>query len=76
MNDLDHCGWGFPGCTRKAHYFAKGEVISLCGKVMYTGAREDFGHASPDNCCECKRRRLKLETTALLLPNANPKEQP
>jgi hypothetical protein len=63
MNDTDAArvaqGWGWPGNSRKAHYFLDGELISLCGKWMFAGVRHDTMHASPDNCIACRRRREK-----------------
>jgi len=56
MTDLKR-GWGFPGNSRKAHYFLAGEMISICGRMMFAGERFDDKHESPDNCAECKRRR-------------------
>lgn len=53
-------GWGFPMNSKKAHFFLKGESISICGRMMYTGERENDKHDSPDNCAECKRRRERL----------------
>lgn len=54
-------GWGFPLNARKAHYFRRGELISLCSKMMYAGPRENDNHESTDNCAECMRRRQKTE---------------
>jgi len=48
--------------ARKAHYFLAGELISICGKMMYAGPLEDDNHNSGSNCVDCKRRRDKLET--------------
>ena len=50
-------GWAFPNGSRKAHYFV--ETRSLCGKWgFYMGLTEDSNYESPDNCAECKRRRI------------------
>jgi hypothetical protein len=54
-------GWGFPLNSRKAHFFTAGEIISVCGRMMYSGERQDDNHNSPDNCAECRRRQAKLE---------------
>jgi hypothetical protein len=54
-------GWGFPMNSRKAHYFAEGELISICSKMMYAGPLEDDNHHSSSNCADCKRRRDKLD---------------
>lgn len=53
-------GWGFPLNIRKAHYF-NNSIVSLCGKMMFTGTLEDFNHDSKDNCKDCMRRRKKLQ---------------
>jgi hypothetical protein len=51
-------GWGFPGASRKAHYFVNG--MALCGKWMYTGHLEaDQGKSSPDDCAACRRALAK-----------------
>lgn len=51
-------GWGFPGNSRKAHYFPEDSLTSLCGKWgFYGGRREtDNGNASPDDCVVCRRK--------------------
>lgn len=51
-------GWGWPGAARKAHYFEAGEVVSLCGKWMYTGTLtgNQGPPGGPDDCKECTRR--------------------
>lgn len=54
-------GWGLPGCSRRAHYFARDSAISLCGKILYMGDRmhpDDIGgvHKGQD-CSECVKRR-------------------
>jgi hypothetical protein len=52
-------GWGWPGLSRKAHYFVGSR--SLCGRWMYTGRRLAGPEAkpSPDDCKECGRRLAK-----------------
>lgn len=57
-------GWGFPMNSRKAHFFQKGSLKSMCMKWLYAGPREDHSHESPDNCADCKKRRAKHFTTA------------
>jgi len=53
-------GWGWPGSSRKAHYF-KGST-SICGKWMYTGLLEQSqGGSSPDDCVVCTRKRAAVE---------------
>ena len=66
MNDGDNYpadllqGWGWPLCSRKAHYFTAGSTRSLCGKIgLYAGTREDRHHESPDNCAACMKRQRK-----------------
>jgi hypothetical protein len=53
-------GWGFPGASRKAHYFLE-DAKSLCGKWMYTGRLEAPKDIKPhkDNCTDCFRRLEK-----------------
>lgn len=52
-------GWG-PIVGRRSHYFRQGEERSLCGRIgFYFGGRDDGLHDSPDNCAECRRRRLR-----------------
>ena len=56
MESPEKSGWGWPGAARKAHYFADGAAISLCGKWLYTGplTRNQEGK-SPDDCAACTR---------------------
>jgi len=56
-------GWGWPGNSKKAHYFMEGSITAICGRWAYSGKRTDTWHDSPDNCAECKRRRAKLYPT-------------
>lgn len=61
MADEQRIGWGFPGASRKAHFFLDG-FKSLCGKWAFTGELEaplDPGNAN--DCAECRRRLLKLD---------------
>ena len=48
-------GWGFPGGSRKAHYFR--QMTSLCRRWgFYAGHLEaDNGTPSPDDCAACRR---------------------
>lgn len=53
-------GWWWPLNSRKAHYMVEGR--SLCGRWMCFGTPselDDDKHDSPDNCAECRRRRVK-----------------
>lgn len=52
-------GWGSPLLSKKSHYF-NDDLISLCGKWMYTGELEDDKHDHPDNCAACMKKRTKL----------------
>lgn len=56
MADLPQ-GWGFPGDARKAHYFLKGEIQSICGKWWFSGERFDEQHDHRQNCVQCIRER-------------------
>lgn len=54
-------GWGFPGNSRKAHYFPEDTLTSLCGKWgFYAGHREADNSPSLDDCVGC-RRKLEAE---------------
>jgi hypothetical protein len=56
-------GWGWPGDSRKAHYFEANDTRSLCSKWgFFEGQREDDNHGSPDNCTVCRRKREALAT--------------
>lgn len=52
--------WGWPGNARKAHVFANGDSVALCGKWMFTGPKTDLGtlgdKPGPDNCAACWRK--------------------
>lgn len=57
----DYEGWGWPGNSKKAHYFREGSISSICGKWAYTGERESGNDSSLDNCADCKRRLEKMK---------------
>lgn len=52
-------GWGFPGGSRKAHYFVG--TMSLCRKWgFYTGPlTKNQDGSSPDDCVVCARELAK-----------------
>jgi len=51
-------GWGFPGDSRKAHYFVDG--MALCRKWgFYRGPLEKGNDNSPDNCAACMKELAK-----------------
>lgn len=52
-------GWGFPGNSRKAHYFDD-SMFSLCKRWAYTGELEDPRHEHQQNCVACAKKRAKL----------------
>jgi hypothetical protein len=56
MSDQDE-GWGFPGQSRKCHYFRGG--MSLCRKwgFFYGRLMDDTGATGPDDCVKCARLR-------------------
>jgi hypothetical protein len=56
---IEQQGWAFPTNLKKAHYFERGQMISICGRIMNTGERFDDMHEHEDNCAECKRRYKK-----------------
>ncbi|MDX1857191.1 hypothetical protein SFA64_00085 [Escherichia coli] len=44
----------------KHHYFAEGEITSICGGWMYFGnEREPDTFESPDDCKKCRRKLNK-----------------
>lgn len=51
-------GWGWPGSSKKAHYFQ--DKRSLCLKWMYSGDLEQGNDQSSDNCKDCMRRLTAL----------------
>lgn len=58
-------GWGFPGGSRKAHYFIiePGRIIgdSLCGMWGFYGGQTEQGNDdSPDNCSACKGKLKRI----------------
>lgn len=61
-----HEGWGFPGGSRKAHYFiidpGCSMAKSLCGKYgFYGGPTEQGNDDSPDNCSPCKKKLKRIQ---------------
>ena len=48
-------GWGWPGNARKAHYFDENNSVSICGRWMFTGERDENNARSPDDCVACRR---------------------
>ena len=60
-HEIESKGWGFPGLSKKAHYFNAGDSISLCGEWMFSGIRFDEMHEHPDNCKMCMKKREKQE---------------
>ena len=60
-NGETKAGWGFPGTSRKAHYFVNG--MSLCRKWgFYLGPLEQGNDGSPDNCTTCMKALAKMKT--------------
>ena len=58
----ERVGWGFPGASRKAHYF-DGDLIALCGKWMYSGPLEPDEGTSKDDCAACRKKLDKAKAT-------------
>lgn len=57
-------GWGFPGRSTKAHYFDN-DCDSLCRKWgWFFGDAEDTNDDHPDNCKECRKKKLALDKKA------------
>lgn len=59
MNKPLSAGWGWPFLSRKAHFYSDGEAISLCGKWMHTGPRDNSAFESNDDCAACRRKLNK-----------------
>lgn len=57
-------GWARPGLGVKWHYFLAGDTRSLCSKWLYFGPREEGNDGSPDNCADCRKRKLKVKGVA------------
>jgi hypothetical protein len=57
-------GWGFPGASRKAHYFVGWE--SLCGRWLYQGplTPNQSDAKSPDDCAACRRKLEQAQQKA------------
>ena len=62
-NELNR-GWGWPGNSRKAHYFRAGDSVSACARWMFTGPREPVGESSKDDCATCTRELAKDDGAA------------
>jgi hypothetical protein len=56
-------GWGWPGASRKSHYFVEGR--SLCMKWMFFGSltsNQEMGQKpGPDDCVTCWRKQRNHE---------------
>jgi hypothetical protein len=61
-------GWGWPGASKKAHYFVDGR--SLCMKWMFFGdvSDKEAGEPGPDDCAMCRRRYDKTYKPAPVAP--------
>jgi len=55
VRDLE-AGWGFPLLARKAHYFEAGEIVSACGKWMFSGVRDNVPEKSSSDCVACRKK--------------------
>ena len=55
-------GWGFPGTSRKCHYFT-GSSMSLCGRWgFYFGPTEaPDSRNGPDDCAKCTKELVKID---------------
>lgn len=63
-------GWGWPGNSKKAHFFSGGR--SLCGRWMFFGALSgEAAKQGEDDCRECCKR---ISRSQALSPRA-PKEE-
>jgi hypothetical protein len=53
-------GWGWPGNSKKAHYFINGH--SLCQKWLFLGVldqpQETSDKPGPDDCAACHKKLL------------------
>jgi len=57
----------WPGASRKAHVFPRGDTRSLCGRWLYAGVEDQTISESPitrtnEDCAECVRRFNALVT--------------
>ena len=59
-------GWGFPGASRKAHYFHH-DARSLCMKWLYSGplTSNQSDAKSPDDCADCRKRYETMQRRKL-----------
>lgn len=49
-----YAGWATPMPRGYVHYFRAGDVLSLCGKWMFSGSpREDGNDERADTCAAC-----------------------
>lgn len=53
-------GWAHPLLSKKWHYFKADDIVSVCGKWMLAGERDDTLDEHPDNCMACKKKVTKL----------------
>jgi hypothetical protein len=71
--------WKWPPIARKAHYFLTGEIVSLCGGYMFSGAPTPTQDAAaenpgPDDCVGCWRKLQKQAAAPkVTLRNTTPK---
>lgn len=57
-------GWGWPGLSRRAHYFYDGRA--LCGRWLFFGhADPDTGKDSADDCLTCRRKLRAQQAKAV-----------
>lgn len=55
--------WQWPLASRKAHWFPEGEIVSACGRWMFTGesnqSQELGEEPGRDDCRVCWRKAKK-----------------
>lgn len=51
-------GWGWPGNSKKAHYFTP-DRRALCGRWAFSGELSRDGYLHGDQCVACRNRRPK-----------------
>lgn len=61
---VEIAGWGWPGNSRKSHFFKAGEPISVCGRWMFAGHRETGTAKTPDDCAACRKQVDKHDLQA------------
>lgn len=56
-------GWAKPEGARTWHYFAAGQIVAMCARVMHSTGRRYEGDSQrgPENCDICLRIKAERE---------------